>query len=170
MKKYFLAFVIASTACVAHAQPRSFEFKGIKQTDTLAIHRTEFDHCEKYYVAQGCSPKDRVVAGVTMFEYIVLFADDGSGVSQIRGDFLGSSYDTMVQAFTMKWGKPDKTSVTVVQNGFGATLQVPTNEWDFAEGIITLSGADFKGVGRMQFLSNAEAARISALSKPKVDF
>jgi hypothetical protein len=70
----------------------------------------------------------------------------------------------------MKWGKADKTTVATVQNGFGATLQIPSSTWVFAEGAITLRGGDFEGTGRMQFLSTAEASRLKALEQAKVDF
>jgi hypothetical protein len=165
-----LALAIGFVPAVAAAQSRSFEFKGIRATDTLEAHRAEFAKCDKYFLAQGCVPKDTAVGGVTMFDLEVLFADDGSGVSQIRSDFAARSYDTLVAAFTIKWGKPNASAVSSIQNGFGAKLDVPIANWKFNEGTMTLRGGDFQGYARMEFMSNAEKARIEALDKPKVDF
>ena len=110
------------------------------------------------------------MGGVTMFNLEVLFADNGSGVSQIRSDFAARSYDTMLAAFTMKWGKPSATSVKTIQNGFGAKLDVTTAQWKFNEGTMTVRGGDFQGYAHMEFMSNAEKARIDARHAPKVDF
>lgn len=160
--------VFGTTA--AEAQSRSFEFKGIRATDTLDAHRSEFVKCDKYFAAQGCEFKDSTVSGVPMFDLEVLFANDGSGVGQLRSDFAAGSYQTVLSAFTMKWGKPDATDVSTIQNGFGAKLDVPTAVWRFVEGTMTLRGGDFRGDARMEFISNVEKARLEALDKPKVDF
>jgi hypothetical protein len=170
MNRLVVSMALICTATVADAQSRSFEFKGIKPTDTVEAHRADFEKCRKYYLAQGCSPKDIRVGNVIMFNYVVLFPDNGSGVSQIRGDFRSYDYDTILSAFTMKWGNPDSTKITAIQNGFGATLQVPIAQWDFAEGTMILRGGDFRGFGHMQFVSRAERARLDALEGPTVDF
>lgn len=170
MKRIMIALAICGAPTVADAQSRSFEFKGIRATDTLEVHRAEFVKCDKYYLAQGCVPKDTMVGGVVMFNLVVLFADNGSGVTQIRSDFAARSYDTLRAAFTMKWGQPSATSIKTIQNGFGAKLDVPTAQWKFNEGTMTVRGGDFRGYANMEFMSNAEMARIDALDAPKVDF
>lgn len=170
MKRIMIALAICGAPTLAYAQSRSFEFKGIRPTDTLEAHRAEFVKCDKYFSAQGCIPKDTTVGGVAMFNLVVLFADNGSGVTQIRSDFAARSYDTMLAAFTMKWGRPSATSVKTIQNGYGAKLDVPTALWNFNEGTMAVRGGDFQGYAHMEFMSNAEKARIDALQAPKVDF
>ena len=137
--------MVCVTPTVADAQSRSFEFKGIRATDTLETHRDKFVKCDVYFQAQGCGFKDTTVGGVAMYNLVVLFADNGSGVTQIRSDFAACSYDTVLEAFTMKWGKPNRASFDTVQNGFGATIDVPTARWKFDEGTMTMRGGDFQG-------------------------
>lgn len=154
----------ASTAGLQH-----FDFKGVKPTDTRAMHQPKIEKCERYFKADGCTFKDKTVAGIPLNPKF-MFADDGSGLRRIRGDFLASSYPVLLSSFKAKWGEPTAHTNATVQNGYGATLTIPSTTWEFVEGVMTITGPDFKGWGSIHYRSRAVMEAEAEAAKPKVDF
>lgn len=146
-----------------------FDFKGVKPTDTRAMHEASINKCDRYFQADGCTLKDGKVAGVSVNPRF-MFADDGSGLRRIRGDFIGTNYPVLLASFKAKWGEPTRETETTVQNGYGATLRIPEATWEFVEGVMIITGPGFKGWGNIHYKSRAVMAAEDEAAKPKVDF
>lgn len=169
MKKLLWSVGALSLASGAAAKDLpSFDFKGIQATDTYAQHQGAFRKCDKYFNFNGCKFDDQEVAGVLSFPEAG-WADDGS-LQLIRGNFSSYNYDKIEAGFKAKWGEPDIYAVDTIQNGFGATLNIPYSVWKFAEGEMRLTGPDFRREGSFEFLSHARMAYLEGLERPKADF
>lgn len=169
MNTFLLALALFGTAQSTPSGLQHFEFKGVKPADTKAMHAGRIAKCDRYFQADGCTLKDDKVGGISVNPRF-MFADDGSGLRRIRGDFIGANYPVLLASFKAKWGSPSKESETVVQNGYGATLRIPDATWGFVEGEMTITGPDFKGWGQIHYRSRSVIAAEVQASRPKVDF
>lgn len=146
-----------------------FDFKGVKPADTRAMHQAAIAKCDRYFEADGCTMKDEKVAGISVNPRF-MFADDGSGLRRIRGNFLGTNFPVLLSSFKAKWGQATSETEQTVQNGYGATLSIPEATWEFVEGVMTITGPDFKGWGNIHYRSRVVMAAEDEAAKPKVDF
>lgn len=160
--------LLGATGASAQTLP-SFEFRGMTTRSTAAQHQDVLQRCERYFNAQGCKLKDMNVAGVLAFPE-AMFRDSDGTLEEIRGTISRYNYPTLERGFIDKWGEPTLHSEETLQNGFGATLVIPTSVWRFSEGEMTLIGPNFRGDGSWHFRTHARQTYLDGLRAPQADF
>ena len=165
-----LAFGILALAYIGAAHATTlppFEFKGMKATDLRSQHEDMWKKCEKYFSAWGCALKDNEVGGVLAFPQVGW--DDEGHMVWLRGTVSASSYITLREAFTTKWGSPTR-AVLSAQNAYGANVDIEILVWKFAEGNMTLTSPGFSRSSAWAWHSTAHQVYLDNLHKPKQDF
>ena len=129
------AIGVALMASSVSAQTRpAFEFRG--ETTTATVDFTERE-CRTYSSGSiTCSDNSVNIGGVASVSVSQQYYENR--LYSVLGLFVGSSYPTMLAAFTMKYGRPTITRPPW-QNQVGATIPNEVATWQFRDGTLTLS-------------------------------
>lgn len=150
-----------------------FSFRDYRVGDSEAQHKVDLEWCSKLpgaVVTRECSTKINHLGNIADEQiYGAQFDFTHDALDKIDITLETSSYDRVVQAFSIKWGKPCEQSAPIIHNGVGTAFTNDKLTWCFSDGKLTASRFGGK-VTQMRVLFRTTAVLAEDNAPPTVNF
>lgn len=139
MKRMMIALAMLASPALAQSTATTFEFMGIHPDASMAGEITMGD--TKCTIAptgySNCAPPIAKIGNATIFGMAASFIN--GRLVRLEGSTSNLSLPLLIEAFTLKYGKPTSTRTATLQNGFGATFKNEITTWRFKEGALEVN-------------------------------